>query len=275
VAAGDVNGDGYADLVVGAGAGGTEVLVLNATDLSTLWTVTPYAGFLGGAWVAAGDVTGDGFADVVTGAGAGGGPHVRVYDGRTGTEVRNFFAYEGEFAGGVRVAVGDVTGDGRGEIITGPGLGRAAEARVFDAASAALLSNVLAYPGFTSGVFVATAVPVNRMAIDTPADGATIHGAFSIVGWAFDEHPSTAGLDAIHVWAFPVAGGVPTFGGVAALGIPRPDVAALYGAQYATAGFSVDIAGLAPGVYDVVVFGHSAVSGTFNLQRVVRITVTP
>jgi predicted outer membrane repeat protein len=275
VAAGDVNGDGYADLVVGAGAGGTEVLVLNATDLSTLWTVTPYAGFLGGVWVAAGDVTGDGFADVITGAGAGGGPHVRVYDGRTGVEARNFFAYEGEFAGGVRVAVGDVTGDGTAEIITGPGPGRASDVRVFDAATAALLSNVLAYPGFTAGVFVATAVPVNRMALDTPADGAIVHGPFSIAGWAFDEHPSTAGLDAIHVWAFPVAGGVPTFGGAATLGIPRPDVAALYGAQYATSGFSVDVAGLAPGVYDVVVFGHSSVSGTFNLQRVVRVVVAP
>ena len=57
--------------------------------------------------------------------------------------------------------------------------------------------------------------------------------------------------------------------------MPRPDVAALYGAQYAHAGFHVDVAGLAPGVYDVVVFGHSSVSGTFNLQRVVRVTVTP
>ena len=248
---------------------------MNATDLSTLWTVTPYAGFFGGAWVAAGDVTGDGFADVITGAGPGGGPHVRVYDGRTGVEARNFFAYEPEFAGGVRVAVGDVTVDGRAEIITGPGPGRAAEARVFDAATAALLSNVLAYPGFTAGVFVATAAPVNRMALDTPADGAIVHGPFAINGWAFDEHPSTAGLDAIHVWAFPVAGGVPTFGGAATLGVARPDVGALYGAQYAHAGFHVDVAGLAPGVYDVVLFGHSSVSGTFNLQRVVRVVVTP
>jgi hypothetical protein len=116
---------------------------------------------------------------------------------------------------------------------------------------------------------------VNRMAIDTPANGATVHGPFAISGWAFDEHPTNTGLDAIHAWAFPVAGGSPVFGGVATLNLPRPDVAALFGAQYAQAGFSVNVAGLAPGVYDVVVFGHSSVSGAFNLQRVVRITLTP
>jgi hypothetical protein len=276
VAAGDVNGDGYADLVVGAGAGGTDVLVLNATDLSVLWTVTPYAGFLGGAWVAAGDVTGDGFADVITGAGAGGGPHVRIYDGRTGVEARNFFAYEPEFAGGVRVAVGDVTGDGRADIMTGSGPGRAPEARVFEAATVELLSNIVAYtPSFAGGIFVATAAPVNRMAIDLPASGATVHGPFQLTGWAFDEHPWDAGLDAIHAWAFPVAGGFPTFAGLATLRDPRPDVAALYGGQYVRAGFHIDIAGLAPGTYDVVVYGHSSVSGTFNVQRVIRITVTP
>jgi len=72
-----------------------------------------------------------------------------------------------------------------------------------------------------------------------------------------------------------VAGGLPTFAGQATLRDPRPDVAALYGGQYARAGFHVDIGALPPGVYDLVAFGRSSVSGTFNVQRVVRITVTP
>jgi hypothetical protein len=122
---------------------------------------------------------------------------------------------------------------------------------------------------------VATAAPVNRMVIDLPPAGATVHAPFQLTGWAFDEHPWNTGLDAIHAWAFPVAGGFPTFAGLATLRDLRPDVAALYGGQYARAGFHVDVAGLAPGTYDVVVYGHSSVSGTFNLQRVVRITVTP
>jgi len=199
-----------------------------------------------------------------------------VFDGRTGLLALNFLAYESGFTGGVHVAAGDVTGDGRAEIMTGPGPGHAPEARVFEAATAQLLSSVLAYPSaFNTGVFVATAAPVNRMVIDLPPSGATVTGPFQLTGWAIDEHPSNPGLDAVHAWAFPAAGGLPTFVGLGVLRDPRPDVAALYGGQYARAGFHINIAGLAPGVYDIAVYGHGSASGTFNIQRVVRITVTP
>ena len=46
VAAGDVNGDGYADLIVGGGTGATDVMVLNAIDLSVLWTRDAVPGLL-------------------------------------------------------------------------------------------------------------------------------------------------------------------------------------------------------------------------------------
>src|SRR6185503_1440853 len=98
----------------------------------------------------------------------------------------------------------------------------------------------------------------------------TVHGPFYLAGWAFTAHPSNAAVDAIHVWAYSVATGLPIFGGVATLGDPRPDVAAIFGAQYAHAGFHVDIAALPPGVYDVVVYAHSSISGTFNVRRTVR-----
>ncbi|WP_299327915.1 hypothetical protein [Parasphingopyxis sp.] len=47
--------------------------------------------------------------------GAGGGPHVRVFDGQTSNRARNRFDRRTSSAqqrGGVRVAVGDVNGDG-------------------------------------------------------------------------------------------------------------------------------------------------------------------
>ena len=76
--------------------------------------------FAGGVRVAAGDVDGDGIVDIITGAGSGSGPHVRAFSLAGGvTEIASFFAYAPSFTGGVLVASGDVTGDGRAEIITG------------------------------------------------------------------------------------------------------------------------------------------------------------
>jgi hypothetical protein len=57
---------------------------------------------------------------------------VRVFR-KDGTLINpGFFAYETSFRGGVHVAVGDVDGDGIDDIVTGPGLGGAPLARVFD-----------------------------------------------------------------------------------------------------------------------------------------------
>src|SRR5262249_18468557 len=49
---------------------------------------------------------------VAFGADAGGAPMVKVADARTGALRASFLAYAAGFAGGVRVAVGDVNGDG-------------------------------------------------------------------------------------------------------------------------------------------------------------------
>jgi hypothetical protein len=270
VAAGDVNADGFADLVLGQGAGGSTVTVVNGFDQTVLTTFDAYPGFLGGAWVAAGDVTGDGFADVVTGAGAGGGPHVRVFDLHHGTEAFGLFAFDPSFSGGVRVAVSDVTGDGHGDLLVGAGPGGPPEVRVFDGTTAVWLHTELAYASsFTGGVFVAAPTPVNRMALDVPVSGVLPPGPFSVRGWAFEENPDAPAIDAIHVWAVPVVtlpfGG--TLLGGAVLGDARPDVAAAFGAQYASSGFHLDAPAVGPGVYVVIAFARSTTSGTFNLFR--------
>jgi hypothetical protein len=100
---------------------------------------------------------------IITGAGPGGGPHVRLVNAVTGAEIFSFFAYAPTFAGGVRVASGDVNGDGVPDIITGAGPGGGPHVRVFDGAAAVagslveLLSFFAYHSSFTGGVFVGAA----------------------------------------------------------------------------------------------------------------------
>jgi hypothetical protein len=73
--------------------------------------------FRGGVNVGAGDINGDGFGDVVAGAGRDGAPHVRVFNGRTGGQLGSLFAFGEDDRDGVRVAVVDADGNGRGEVV--------------------------------------------------------------------------------------------------------------------------------------------------------------
>ena len=159
VAAGDVNGDGFADIITGPGAGNSapQVKVFNGLTDSLIASFLAYSpSFHGGVFVAAGDVDGDGRAEIVTGAGPGGAPQVKVFSAATLKAIDSFFAYDPSFHGGVRVAVGDVNGDGRADIITGAGNGAAQKVRAFDGLSLAVLDSFFALdPKAGKGLFVA------------------------------------------------------------------------------------------------------------------------
>ena len=157
VAAGDVDGDGKADIITGAGpGGGPHVKVFSGADGSTLRSFFAYASsFTGGVNVAAGDVNGDGKADIVTGAGAGGGPEVRVFDGQTTAVVTQFYAYGSSFTGGVRVSTVDGNGDGTFDLVTGVQGGGGPRVRVFRSSDLMSLLDFFAFGATnTSGVFV-------------------------------------------------------------------------------------------------------------------------
>jgi hypothetical protein len=171
VAVGDVTGDRVADLIVAPGAGGGPLVKVfdGVTGREVRSFVLFDPNFRGGLTVAAGDVNLDGIADVIAGAGPGGGPAVAVIDGKTGTTLATFFAFDAGFGGGVRVAAGDVDGDGRADVVVAAGHGGGPHVKAFGIVAGSApreLFSFFAYsPDFTGGVSVAAG--------DTDADGIT------------------------------------------------------------------------------------------------------
>ncbi len=145
-------------VAAGAGAGGgPRVTVTNVQTGQKVRDFFAYEPtFTGGVTTALGDVTGDLVDDIVVGAGPGGGPRIRVFDGVTGAVVRDFFAFEPTFTGGVTVAVGDTNGDGLGDLVVGAGVGGGPRVSVFDGETLGVLQNFFAFEsGQRGGVTVA------------------------------------------------------------------------------------------------------------------------
>ena len=125
----DFTGDGRADLVVAAGTGGSpRIAAYDGTSLVP--NVQPrkflndfYAGdpsLRDGAYLAIGDTNGDGAPDLVSSF----GPTVAVFDGhelginkRTAT-IATFSPPTADSRSGALIAVADVDGDGKADVIT-------------------------------------------------------------------------------------------------------------------------------------------------------------
>ncbi|MDZ4784277.1 MAG: hypothetical protein SGJ19_28860, partial [Planctomycetia bacterium] len=91
-------------------------------------------------------------------AGATSVPSVLLLDALSLEESVRLLAYEANYKEGVRVALGDLNGDGIPELVTAPGRSHAPEIRVFDVTSGAELPQYRFQAfgaGFVGGVFVA------------------------------------------------------------------------------------------------------------------------
>jgi len=142
-----------------------EVIVASESDVKIydslgqqLASFYPYTEkYRSGINFAVGDINGDGLNEIVTGTERGGGPQIRIFNWQGHLINTGFFAYAKNFRGGVSVALGDIDGNGRLEIIAGAGFGGGPHVRIFSTDGQLINPGFFAYDTkFRGGVNVAT-----------------------------------------------------------------------------------------------------------------------
>ncbi len=177
--AGDVNGDGFADFLVGAygtsGAAGAASLYLGAADGPSAEAAATFDGvaagdYLGSVLRPAGDVDGDGYDDVLVGAfGCDPNGCVSVWGGAPGgvgaaALVELVGSSSGTRFGRAFAGAGDIDGDGFDDVVVGVGDGA---------------GEILVYAGGSAGT--ATAADVRRGS-GSEALGYSVDGAGDVNG---------------------------------------------------------------------------------------------
>jgi hypothetical protein len=132
VASGDIDGDGYADVVITTGSQVAAVSIISGKSLASgtrtrlVGDFFPYGVLPVGINAAVGDLDGDGKADLALGLEKGGLPFVAVLSGAalsrgdTRGVLGAFLALPPDTAG-VKVAVRDLDGDGKAELVAAGG----------------------------------------------------------------------------------------------------------------------------------------------------------
>jgi hypothetical protein len=189
VAAGDVNGDGFDDLLVVAGQGGNgHVKVFDGHSGALLASFFSFPGASAEVQGTLADLDGDNQSEIVVGC-AG---QVRVFN-LDGSERWRFSPYAG-YSGELSLAAGDVDGDGRDEVFTAACNGHV---KVFGADQSERFS-FLPYAGYSGAVHLScgdvngdkrddvltTAVPSAHVKAFSGLDLALLDSFFARVGKA-------------------------------------------------------------------------------------------
>ena len=160
VAAGDIDGDNAADIIVAAGPGSSPRVKVFSGGVPVGKLLHRFFAFgparRGGVSVAAGDVDGDGRDDIIAGSGAGARARVKVYSGGEPAQVLSrFFVFGARYQGGARVAVTNVDGDQRADVVVAQTAAFGPQVKVVRGATGARLQSYVPFSDAVNGVFVA------------------------------------------------------------------------------------------------------------------------
>jgi serralysin len=156
------NGQDY--IAVSAGPGGflVRTFLVSGNGATPVGQFEPFGTFQGGIFVALGDLNGDGNLEVVAGPDQAPNcdPYINVWslDGKVQIS-GNVYAFEQGFHGGVRVAVSDLNGDGKEQILAAAGPSGFPYVQVINGRTFQKQSRFEVFDhGFRGGVFVAGGV---------------------------------------------------------------------------------------------------------------------
>jgi len=186
VATGDVNGDGYADLIT--------TPAMNYPGLVRTYTYDPTtkkfsrfqdvsvqsSKYRGGVNIAAADLDRDGYAEIIVAPASKGrksAVELYAYEPSKKKMVKkySFSAYSRSFNSGIRVATGDVNGDGIPEIVLGPAPGTG-EIRAFVYQNRSVKKIVGFYPASKT---YAGGIDLTSADVNTDGNDDIISGTFS------------------------------------------------------------------------------------------------
>ncbi|MFA6536919.1 MAG: S8 family serine peptidase [Patescibacteria group bacterium] len=181
----DINNDSKLEIVAVGGVEDQGIVKIMDFEGRNINSWLPFgAEFKGGLSVAVGDTDNDGQVEIVIAPKSKYKPAVRIYE-INGSLQREFLAYNKDFFGGVNVAIGDINGDKKNEIITAPNSSLMPKIKIFDGA-ALEIKNFLAYSvKFTGGVNIAVGDIDNDGVMDLLC-GAGKTGAPHITAYRFD-----------------------------------------------------------------------------------------
>lgn len=133
LAVGDIQGDGQAEIIIAPSEGHAvpiKMYNLKGEQVNGDWF--PFGKkYTGGYSIAMGSLDSKRPNRIIIGSGKGNEPRVTIFTRELKKE-GSFLAFEKKFKGGVRVALGDVTGDGVSEIIAAPAAQKKAVVKLFN-----------------------------------------------------------------------------------------------------------------------------------------------